>query len=110
VDGPAQGRDRRSHAVRRRAGLPVGGDWFIYDYVFIELAHRQRDESLLWDDWGAMAGDIEHADLGLADEIAGLLLEADAGSTQAESDLASALFRRSASASERLDSFALTDR
>ena len=56
--------------------------------MFIELAHRQRDESLLWDDWGAMAGDIEHADLGLADEIAGLLLEADAGSTQAESDLA----------------------
>jgi hypothetical protein len=70
-------------------GLPLAGEWFIYNYVFIELAHRQRDESLLWDDWGAMAGKIEGADLALADEIAGLLLEADAGSASAERELTS---------------------
>ncbi len=69
-------------------GMPYCGDWFIYNYVFIELAHRMRDESLLWDDWGAMTGDIAGADVELADEIAALLLAADAGSTRAEVELA----------------------
>ena len=67
-------------------GSPIAGDWFIYNYVFIELAHRQCDESLLWDDWGAMTGHMAGADVDLADEIAALLLAADAGSAAAESE------------------------
>ena len=35
-------------------GLPFRGSWFVGNYVISELAHRQRDELLLWDTWGAM--------------------------------------------------------
>jgi hypothetical protein len=76
-------------------GLPIGGPWFIYDYVILELAHRMGEELLLWDGWGAMSGDfaaeLSTADSGLlelADEIAALLLAADAGSADAEQQLA----------------------
>ena len=31
-------------------GLPIRGAWFIHDYVLQELAHRQKDELLLWDE------------------------------------------------------------
>lgn len=64
------------------------GGWFIRNYVFQELAHRRRDELLLWDNWGAMATDLEGADLGLTDEIADLLLAADGGDAAAEQTLA----------------------
>ncbi|MEV6970576.1 transglutaminase domain-containing protein [Hamadaea sp. NPDC051192] len=72
---------------------PVGGPWFIFDYVLIELAHRQREEILLWDAFGAMSGDFademstEDPRVALADEIAALLIAADAGSEEAESEL-----------------------
>jgi len=68
-------------------GLPIRGDWFIYDYVLHELAHRMGDETLLWDDFGAMTGDIAHADVDLADEISALLLAADDGDLRAEQKL-----------------------
>jgi hypothetical protein len=67
--------------------LPIRGGWFVRNYVFQELAHRQRDELLLWDSWGAMAEDLE-ADLELTDQIAALLLAADDGDTAAEQELA----------------------
>ncbi|WP_406042335.1 transglutaminase domain-containing protein [Micromonospora sp. NBC_00898] len=70
------------------SGLPIRGAWFIYDYVLHELAHRQKDELLLWDGFGAMTGDIADADLALADEIATLLLAADDGDEAAEKVLA----------------------
>ncbi|NJP34633.1 transglutaminase domain-containing protein [Micromonospora thermarum] len=68
--------------------LDPAGAWFIYDYVLHELAHRQKDELLLWDGFGAMTGDIAGADLTLADEIAALLLAADDGDEAAEKALA----------------------
>jgi hypothetical protein len=70
-------------------GLPhLCGPWLIYNYVLLELAHRQGDETLLWDSFGAMEGTIADADVALADEIAALLLAADAGDTRAEQELA----------------------
>jgi hypothetical protein len=67
--------------------LPIRGGWFVRNYVFQELAHRQREELLLWDSWGAMAENLE-ADLELTDQIAALLLAADDGDTAAEQELA----------------------
>ncbi|MGW4678407.1 transglutaminase domain-containing protein [Micromonospora taraxaci] len=67
--------------------LPIRGDWFIHDYVLIELAHRQKDELLLWDRFGAMTEDLTTADLTLVDEIAALLLAADDGDEAAEKAL-----------------------
>ncbi len=70
--------------------LPYRGAPFIRNYVIGELAHRQRDEMLLWDVWGAMseqpAGELT-GDLDLVDEVAGLLLAADDGDAGAEADL-----------------------
>ena len=70
--------------------LPFRGAPFIRDYVILELAHRQRDELLLWDRWGAMStnpvGEID-GDLGLIDEVAALLLAADGGDEAAEAEL-----------------------
>ncbi|MFC0628566.1 transglutaminase-like domain-containing protein [Kribbella deserti] len=62
------------------------GAWFIRDYVYLELAHRMRDELLLWDIWGEMSADLP-ADLTATDELAALLLAADAGDPTAESAL-----------------------
>ncbi|MEV4496533.1 transglutaminase-like domain-containing protein [Micromonospora arborensis] len=67
--------------------LPIRGAWFIYDYVLHELAHRQKDELLLWDSFGAMTDDLTGADLTLVDEIATLLLAADDGDEAAEKAL-----------------------
>ncbi|MFF2620235.1 transglutaminase-like domain-containing protein [Oerskovia jenensis] len=70
-------------------GLPFRGDWFVHDYVLFELAHRQGDELLLWDTWGAMSTDdtLEGADLTLVDAIATLLVRADQGDQEAEDEL-----------------------
>ncbi|MEO3769495.1 transglutaminase domain-containing protein [Micromonospora sp. B9E7] len=68
--------------------LPIRGDWFIHDYVLLELAHRQKYELLLWDRFGAMTEDLATADLTLVDEIAALLLAADDGDEAAEKSLA----------------------
>lgn len=89
-------------------GLPhLCGKGFVRDYVLLEVAHRMRDELLLWDLWGPMlVGDgpnlaelVEHAGLaaarfdecaldGLADELAALLVAADGGDVDAEATLA----------------------
>ncbi|NUR71865.1 MAG: transglutaminase domain-containing protein [Hamadaea sp.] len=74
-------------------GQPIGGPWFLFDYVLIELAHRQREEILLWDGFGMMSGDFadevssEDPRVILADEIAALLIAADNGSEEAEREL-----------------------
>jgi hypothetical protein len=70
-------------ASRFGAGPGVGpeGPWFLQHYVLRELAHLQGDELLLWDAWGAMAEPgqpIEDAVLTLTDEVAALLVAADA--------------------------------
>lgn len=82
-------------------GLPLRGEWFVYDEVLIELAHRRRDELLLWDGWGAMTNavtggslaDLDPAagvplpEVGLVDDVAALLLAADDGDESAEGEL-----------------------
>jgi transglutaminase-like putative cysteine protease len=82
----------RAGTIRERdygvlPGDPIGGGWLILDYVLQELAHRQREELLLWDVWGDMAENLD-GDLGLIDDIAALLLAADAGDEAAERELA----------------------
>jgi hypothetical protein len=69
--------------------LPIRGASFVRNYVISELAHRQRDELLLWDGWGAMGGPVGDAlgDLDVIDDVAALLLAADAGDDDAERDL-----------------------
>jgi hypothetical protein len=71
-------------------GIGIGGDWFVHGYVIGEVAHRFGDELLLWDLWGAMCGDLRDAptdDIALVDDVARLLLLADAGDLGAERDL-----------------------
>ncbi|MDG6108871.1 transglutaminase domain-containing protein [Dactylosporangium aurantiacum] len=60
---------------------PYRGHRFLLDQVRHELAHRQRDELLLWDEWGSMDED-------LADWVAQRLVAADAGDAAAEDELA----------------------
>lgn len=72
-------------------GLGIGGDWFVHGYVIGEVAHRFGDELLLWDQWGAMTGDVATApaaSLELVDEVAALLVRADEGDVGAERELA----------------------
>ncbi|HST80355.1 MAG TPA: transglutaminase domain-containing protein [Kineosporiaceae bacterium] len=69
------------------SGVPIGGAWFVRNYVLLELAHRQRDELLLWDLWGGMSDQL-NGDLELIDEVAALLLAADGGDQSAEATLA----------------------
>ncbi len=67
------------------------GPEFVRGYVVVELAHRQRDELLLWDVWGDTLPWTEtpSSDLdALADEVAALLVAADAGDAGAERELA----------------------
>ncbi|SKC41730.1 transglutaminase domain-containing protein [Krasilnikoviella flava] len=90
------------------------GKDFVRGYVMLELAHRMRDEVLLWDVWGVVPDDVpgvaalwaqaredgpepssasapeptsEELDA-LADELAALLVAADAGDPAAEAALA----------------------
>ncbi|MDM7855611.1 transglutaminase-like domain-containing protein [Cellulomonas alba] len=72
---------------------------FLLGEVFLELAHRELDEILLWDVWGpgippfalpagASPDPMPHDDApALADEIATLLVAADAGDAAADAEL-----------------------
>jgi hypothetical protein len=71
-------------------GVGIDGDWFVYDYVIGQVAHRFGDELLLWDTWGAMHGDLADAPaehLALVDEVTHLLVRADDGDLGAEEEL-----------------------
>ncbi|MHA6765074.1 transglutaminase-like domain-containing protein [Streptacidiphilus sp. PAMC 29251] len=71
--------------------LPIRGAWLIHRYVLLELAHRRREELLLWDGWGTMptgSGGGSEEELALVDGIAALLLAADDGDADAERELA----------------------
>jgi Transglutaminase-like superfamily len=67
--------------------LPIRGEWFVRSYVLSQLAHRYKDEVLLWDGWGVMGPEAEEGTNELADEIAALLVAADAGDEAAEAKL-----------------------
>ena len=66
---------------------PASGEWFVRSYVVMEIAHRYKDELLLWDGWGVMGPEADDAATGLVDEIATLLVAADAGDAAAETEL-----------------------
>ncbi|MFI5491255.1 transglutaminase domain-containing protein [Actinoplanes sp. NPDC051859] len=66
--------------------VPVGGAWFIRNYVLHEAAHRYGDELLLWDMYGTMSMDLD-GDLSLIDEVAALLIAADDGDEAADRKL-----------------------
>ncbi|MCK9795380.1 transglutaminase-like domain-containing protein [Isoptericola sp. 4D.3] len=86
----------------------LGGKDFVRGYVMLEVAHRMRDEVLLWDVWGALPdhpglvalaagsppGHVPLVPLSddawdaLADALAALLVAADAGDGGAEAALA----------------------
>lgn len=71
-------------------GSPFNGERFVVGEVFYEVAHSYGDEVLLWDGWGARPAvnrPIEGDVLTLVDEIADLLLAADAGDAEAEARL-----------------------
>jgi hypothetical protein len=69
------------------AGSPASGEWFVRSYVFMELAHRLKDELLLWDGWGLMGPEAGADADELADGVAALLVAADAGDESAEREL-----------------------
>lgn len=77
--------DPRTYGVA--PGSPLGGGWFIRNYVLYEAAHRYGDELLLWDIFGVMSRDLD-GDLGLIDAVAGLLIAADSGDEAADRKLA----------------------
>lgn len=68
-------------------GLPFAGERFVVAEVFWEVAHRYGDELLLWDGWGAVPPvdeDVPTDVLRLVEEVASLLLAADADEPEAE--------------------------
>jgi hypothetical protein len=66
---------------------PVRGEWFVRTYVVMEVAHRLKDELLLWDGWGVMGPEADDDTNALVDELAALLVAADAGDDAAEAEL-----------------------
>ncbi|MFS0703758.1 transglutaminase-like domain-containing protein [Cellulomonas sp. 179-A 9B4 NHS] len=68
--------------------VDLRGRDFVRHYVLLEVAHRRRDELLLWDVWGAGLDATDDEADALADEVAGLLLRADADDCDAEEELA----------------------
>jgi hypothetical protein len=83
----------RDHRARRvdvdtygvDVGSPIAGAWFVRTYVVMELAHRLKDELLLWDGWGVMGPDADSDEL--VDEVAELLVAADGRDGAAETEL-----------------------
>lgn len=77
------GRDLSTYGVEADPAALSGPD-FVRDYVVFEVAHRYGDEMLLWDGWGATE---EAPNMSMIDEVAQLLVDADAGDNSAEADL-----------------------
>ncbi len=72
----------------------VRGAWMVRNYVVQEVAHRFGDEMLLWDDWGMCGGPgTQDDEVAYVDEVAALLVAADAGDLEAEQRLLD-LYRR----------------
>ena len=58
-------------------GSPISGAWFVRSYVLMELAHRLKDELLLWDGFGVMGPDVGDEHDALVDDVAALLVAAE---------------------------------
>ncbi|MFC6162333.1 transglutaminase domain-containing protein [Kribbella jiaozuonensis] len=68
-------------------GMPIGGGWFVRNYVHYQLAHLNGDELLLWDNWGAMSDRLDGADVDLTDRIARLMVASDNGDETATKEV-----------------------
>ncbi|WP_147917556.1 transglutaminase-like domain-containing protein [Ruania zhangjianzhongii] len=68
--------DVSRYGVDPSLDAPLRGEQIVAAYVISEVAHRQGDELLLWDVWGAAVPDPT-ADPALIDEVAALLVAAD---------------------------------
>lgn len=66
-------------------GSDFAGERFVRDEVLYEVAHLHGDEVLLWDEWGALA-DPGTTDA-FVDEVARLVVAADAGEEGAQAEL-----------------------
>lgn len=60
------------------------GPPFVLTYLIMDVAHRFGDELLLWDYWGAMPLPGHTMDVDLGDQLADLVVHADAGDADAE--------------------------
>lgn len=72
------------------ANTLLRGERYVFDEVIYEIAHRFGDELLLWDGWGRIGipgTPVTEEDAAWIDEIAALLLAADAGDLDAEQRL-----------------------
>ncbi|MGN6273214.1 MAG: transglutaminase-like domain-containing protein [Protaetiibacter sp.] len=80
--------DERTFGVHPES--PFAGLSFVFDYVIRDIAHRQGDELLLWDVWGAMRGDLRVDEVAARwmDDLAALVEAADAGEAAAARELA----------------------
>lgn len=78
----AGARDLANYGVEA-GSAELSGPGFVRTYVVFEVAHRYGDEMLLWDGW---AGTDDPSDAEV-DELARLLVRADAGDALAEQDL-----------------------
>src|SRR5690606_39011859 len=80
--------DERTFGVH--PGSPFAGTSFVFDYVIRDVAHRNGDELLLWDVWGAMRGEapVDEAEALWMDELARLVVTADASDAAAAEELA----------------------
>jgi hypothetical protein len=79
--------DERTFGVH--PGSPFAGMSFVFDYVIRDIAHRHGDELLLWDVWGGMRGEraVDESHAGWMDELAQLVVAADAGDAGASIEL-----------------------
>ena len=82
LGGRAGDRDLSTYGLE--ADPAFTGPDFVRNYVIFEVAHRYGDEMLLWDSWGATE---VPADRGVIDELAQMLVRADANDESAEADL-----------------------
>ncbi|SDD75912.1 transglutaminase-like domain-containing protein [Auraticoccus monumenti] len=83
LGGRAGDRDLDRYGVHGVPGL--SGPDFVQTYVVFEIAHRFGQEMLLWDGWGATEEPLDPEE---TDELARLLVRADAGDGGAEDELA----------------------
>jgi hypothetical protein len=71
-------------------GMPdLCGEWLVRNYVHSQLAHLNRTELLLWDNWGTMTGPgpVAADDAELTDRVARLLVASDNGDDAAEKEV-----------------------
>jgi len=81
--------DVSNHGVDPSMPL-FSGERFVFDEVIYEIAHRFGDELLLWDSWGriGMPGSaVSDEDATWMDEVASMLVAADAGDLEVEQRL-----------------------